>query len=169
MKITGYKLREAIKMWELRRKMANDNFEKSLYAFDGEAKENVQTVIENFKHADQVIANLQTAQAKYNLYIDVSVLGEQMTLCEAVKRVGGAGRVEKLWRTAATDKKERYGYDRTLVRNSDEVYAKRTISLHAAGEYAAKASKVAGALRAAIATANSKEVDIEGLNPELFD
>ena len=168
MKVTGYKLRETIRTWELRRKMAGDNFDKSLHAFEGEAKD-PYSVVRSFQHADEAVANLQTAQAMYNLSIKVEVLGEEMTLCEAVKRVGGAGRVEKLWRTAATDKKDRYGYDRELVRNADEVRAKRTITLQQAGEMAAKAAKWAGALRAAIAVANSEEIEVEGLNPALFE
>lgn len=169
MKTTGYKLREAIRMWELRRKMAGDNFDKSLHAFEGEDRESPQAVVVHFKHADEAVANLQTAQAMYNLSVKVNVLGEEMTLCEAVKRVGGAGRVEKLWRTAAIDKKDRYSYDRDLVRNADEVRARRTISLKQAGELAAEAAKWAGALRAAIAVANSTEVEVEGLNPGLFE
>jgi len=155
-------------MWELRRKMAGDNFDKSLHSFEGEIKESPQEVVDNFQHADEAVANLQTAQAMYNLSVKVNVLGEDMTLCEAVKRVGGAGRVEKLWRTAATDKKDRYGYDRELVRNADEVRARRTITLQEAGEMAAEAAKWAGALRAEIAVANSEEVEVEGLNPGLF-
>lgn len=169
MKTTGYRLRETIRMWELRRKMAGDNFDKSLHAFEGEDRESPQEVVIHFKHADEAVANLQTAQAMYNLSVKVNVLGENMTLCEAVKRVGGAGRIEKLWRTAATDKKDRYAYDRDLVRSTDEVRARRTITLKDAGDLAANAAKWAGALRAAIAVANSTEVDVEGLNPELFE
>ena len=169
MKITGYKLRETIRMWELRRKIAGDNFDKSLHAFEGEVQESPQSMVNTFKHADEAIANLQTAQAMYNLSVKVNVLDKEMTLCEAVKLVGGAGRVEKLWRTAAIDKKEPYTYDNKLVRNATEVRAQRTISLKGAGELATEAAKWSGALRAAIAVANSTEVEIEGLNPDLFE
>lgn len=169
MKITGYKLRETIRMWELRRKMSEENFDKSLHTFDGEDVEDPQTIMVNFKHADDAVANLQTAQAMYNLSVKVNVLGEEMTLCEAVKRVGGAGRVEKLWRTAAVNKVDNYSYRNDLVRNADEVRARRTITFQQAGELASKAAKFAGALRAAIAVANSTEVEVQGLNPDLFE
>ena len=168
MKTTGYKLREIIRMWELRRKMAGDNFDKSLHVFEGELQESPQEIAENFSHADEAVANLQTAQAMYNLSVKVNVLDKEMTLCEAVKKVGGAGRVEKLWRTAATNKKDRYSYDRELIRGTDEIRAHRTISLKEAGELATEAAKFAGALRAAIAIANSTELEVEGLNPDLF-
>ncbi len=168
MKTTGYKLREAIRTWELRRKIANDTFDRSLARFPGEDKASPENVHASFVKADRAIAKLQTFQSIYNLKVAVSVLGESMTLCEAVKAIGGAGRAEKLWRTAAVEKADRYSY-RGEVRNKDEIHAERTISYESAGALAAKAARFAGALRAGIAAANATEIDIEGLEAYLFE
>ena len=91
-----------------------------------------------------------------------------MSLHEAVKRVGGAGRAEKMWRTASSstgrDKWER----RQLTRAEGEVRAVRSVSIQTSMENARTASKYASALREAIQVANGKTLELEGGN-DFFD
>jgi len=169
MKITGYKLREAIKQQELRRDTAASMFDDSLKVFPDETKTAPQDVVKAFLDAETAVARLQTAQMRFNLAVSVDVLGEKMTLAEAIKRVGGQGRAEKMWRSAAGGKRrERYGYDDDEL-DPTKVRAKPTITPDTAVKLASSAGRVAGAFRAAIATANAQEIEIENLLPELFE
>lgn len=170
MQITGYRLREAIRAHELRATMHQQQFENSLKAFPDEKKESPTSLAEKYSEAERAVARLQTAQARYNLQVEVEVAGEKMTLCEAVKRVGSAGRLEKFWREAASGgKKDRYSLGREDVRNTDEIRAVETISREDAGRLAAKAARFAGALRQAIAVANATSIDIKDLDSRLFE
>jgi len=179
MKTTGYALREAIKQHELRRDTAARAFQGSLKAFPGEDKETPVQVVDAFLKAEQSIAKLQTAQARYNLTVRVEVAGlghylgdkTTITLSEAIKSIGGIARAEKMWRSAAGPKPDRYGGYRD---NEDEldptkVRSKATITASKAVELASLVAKRAGSLRAAIATANAREVEIEDLDPTLFE
>lgn len=171
MKITGYALREAIKQHELRRDTAAHGFNGSLKAFPGEVKDTPSKVIETFLSAETAIARLQVAQMQYNLIVTVTpTMGEKMSLAEAIKRVGGLGRVEKMWRSAAGPKKDRYGnyLDEDEI-DPTRVRSKPTMTPTEAVKMATAAGKRAGALRAAIATSNATQVEIEGLDPELFE
>jgi len=169
MKVTGYMLREAIKQHELRRDTAASAFDGSLKVFPGETKEAPNTIVEKFLAAEEAEAKLQTAQMQYNLAVIVQANSTTMALAEAIKTVGGYGRAEKMWRSAANpNKKERYGF------NDDEmdptrVRAAATITSSEAMKQTTVAGKRAGSLRAAIATANAKEVEIEDLSPALFE
>ncbi len=160
MKITGFLLREAIRRHELRRDTAVNQFDDSLSKFPGEDKRSPDSITEEFVAAEAAVAKLQAAQSAYNLRVEVDVLGEKMTLCEAVKRLGGAGRIEKMWRTAAGGKKDRYNsYNPDNVRREGETRAERTVSVDAAMHRARKLAAVASALRAEIARGNLRDVD----------
>lgn len=170
MDVTGFLLREAIRRYELRRRVAANQFDDSLTQFEGETKRSPESITEDFVAAERAIATLQAAQSRYNLLVEVDVLGEKMTLCEAVKRIGGAGRIEKMWRTAAGGKKDRYGYDRDEVRRADEVRANRTVSVEDAMKRASRLASQASAIRAAIATGNGRALSTEQieLDPTLL-
>lgn len=172
MKITGYKLRHAIREAEHIKNLAASQWDDSLHAFpdEMEKKASPTALMAKYRECENRLAQLMLAQTRYNLAVEVEVLGERMTLCEAVKRVGGAGRAEKMWRAAAGgEKKDRYSYRNDLVRNATEVRAVRTISIEDALEQAKRAARYAAALREAIEVGNSTEVDIEGLAPSLFE
>jgi hypothetical protein len=169
MRITGYRLREAIKMHELRRNTWAGQFENSLRKFSDEDKTHPSVVAQNFLTEERAVAKLQAAQARYNLVVTVTVLGERMTLCEAVKRVGGAGRVEGLWRAAAGGKKDPYGYRQEDERDPTKERARQQMSIGEITKEAQAASKYAGSVRSAIATANTQEVEIEDLDAALFE
>ena len=100
------------------------------------------------------------SQAEYNLRVKVTVLDKRMTLSEAVKFVGGAGRAEKMWRSVAAPTKDRYGYDRD-TRDASAVVAQKTITTAEAADLAKRAARVASALREAIQVGNSTEIEFE--------
>lgn len=168
MKVTGYMLQNTLRELQHTRDMAASQFDGSLKAFDGEEDKDPRAVMAAYLDAEARIATIQTAQARYNLEVVVPVVGfKVMSLSEAVKRVGGAGRAEKMWRSAAVSKKDDYSYHKDS-RSKDEEYAKNTITPQEALDLAKKAAKFASALREAIQVGNSKELEIEGLDPALF-
>lgn len=159
-RVNGYQLKELIKRAEMIRDTTASLFDASLSKFPGEDKETPKQVVDRFGKADKALAQLQVAQTRYNLAIQVEVLGEKMTLTEAVKRVGGAGRIEKMWRSCAGAKKDRYSYRDDDTRDPNMIRAERTITQTQALELAQEAAKYAGAIRAAIAKGNAQEVDL---------
>jgi hypothetical protein len=168
MKITGYGLREAIKLHKLRSDEAASSFDSTLKAFEDEEKESPQSVVERYLAAEAAVSRLQTAQAEYNIIVKVTVDGATITLSEAIKRAGGLGRAEKMWRSAASPKKDRYStFEDT--RDPTREHAKCTITATEAAALASKVAKTAGRFRAVIATANTVEVDIIDLDPVLFE
>jgi len=170
MKVDGYALREAIKQWELRKGAAEQAFKGSLNRFPGEeAKEAPQQVVASFSQAEEAIATLQVAQMRYNLAVTVSVSGETMPLAKAIKMIGGEGRVEKMWKTAAAPQERISCFDDRLTRDPTQERAVPTMTQKDLVRHAASASKRCGSFRAAIATANATSIDITDLNPRLFE
>jgi len=171
MEVTGIQLREAIKRWALRRDTSNTHFSESLFQFESEAEEigNPNDLMASLEKAELAIATLQVAQTNYNLQTGVTVRGDSLSLCDAVKRIGGAGRMEKMWRSAATNKgRDKYSY-RESTRDKDKEYMKRTVSVQDCMKRATEAGKYAGSLRDAIAVGNTGKLEIEGLDPALFE
>jgi hypothetical protein len=170
MKITGYTLREAIKIWNLRRDAAFSQFEGSLKVFDGDDdKPSPERVADKIAECEHSIAHLQTAQAYYNQKVSADVLGKSYPLAWIIKRLGGAGRLEKLWRTASKVPSGIDRYGRTTsgnLRSKDAVVAKRTISHEDALKRATESAKYAAALRGAVGIANSREIEIDFLQPD---
>lgn len=169
MKVTGYQLREAIRAWELRKSAAEQLVPESLMCFAGQEHEDPAKIIAQVAEAEAKIAEIETVQSAYNLGVTVWVIDKDITLAEAIKAVGGAGRVEKLWRMAVKGDNNRdrgYGYNE-LRKEKDTELAKRTISVEVAMKAAALAAQYAGALRAAIAQGNNQEKDVGGLS-QLF-
>jgi hypothetical protein len=166
MKITGYQIREGIKYWTLLRDAAAKQFPDSLFAFQGELKPKPTEIIASFESAEQSLADLQTLQQWYNTQVPVRIDSQRMTLAAAVKRVGGATRIEKFWKGAiANVKKDRYGTVETLrsaaSRDKDSVYEERQVTQQDALKFAEKAARVAGAYRSAIAQGNTVTVNLE--------
>lgn len=170
MQIDGYALREAIKQWDLRKGAAEEAFKSSLFKFKGEEKDTPQQVVDSFLQAETAISKLQVAQMRYNLSVAVEVGGEKMTLAEAIKRVGGAGRAEKMWRSAGPkDRRSAYLMDDGLTRDPTQERATPTLDAKTSVGLAMQAGKRSGAFRATIATANATKVDIADLDPALFE
>ncbi len=171
MKVTGYKLREAIRQQELRASAAVVAFEGSLTKFPDEEKDMPQTVMDIYRDAERAVAQLQVIQMQYNLAIIVDIGPKQITLAEAIKALGGVARCEKMWRQATGTKKSKYDYGDTgnsKSRAMDTVYAKSTITPAQAIQAAQEAAKMAGAYRAAVATGNAQELEISDLDESIF-
>lgn len=169
MRVTGYRLRHAIKRLEQRRNVAVRQFKDSMYVFEGESKPTPGDCMAQFRACEDKMAALQVAQARYNLAVEVEVLGQSMTLHEAVKRVGGAGRAEKLWREVAEEEHE-YGWHTSVrARSTDQEYAERVLPVNDCLDHADAAAQLANALREAIAMGNAREIEVEGLEPSLFE
>ena len=169
MKINGYKLRESMKRFELQRDAAEVRFPHSLYAFEGDKKDSADSIMESLVKAEEGIANLQTVQSAYNLQVRVRVQGTEMTLCNAIKLMGGATRAENLWKIAAGTKKARGSYDPgpQLVRQNDQTVAKAVLGPKGLLERATKASTYAAAIRSAVAQGNATELDLD-MDPKLL-
>ena len=167
MKVTGYKLQHALRELSHARDIAAGQFDDSLKVFPGEVKPKPQAIMTAYLGAEAKIAKLQTGQALYNLKVQVDVLGKRMTLSEAVKLVGGAGRSEKMWRSVAAPVKDRYSYDKD-TRDATAIVSQKTVSTVEAATLMKEAARWASALREAIQMGNATEIDIE-LDPELFE
>ncbi len=169
MKTTGYQLREAITMWKLRKTTAEGQFTDSLAKFVDEVKDTPQAVVAIVVQAEGNIVRLQVAQMRYNLAVRVTPLDlGEMTLAEAIKLSGVVSRIEKIWAGASTASRNPYGYN-TRVRDPQQILAEVTITAKEVLEETSRATKRAGALRAAIGAGNTAEVDIEDLHASLFE
>jgi len=173
MQITGYALREALKQWELRLAAANNDFNGSLHRFkDDVDKPTPQQVVASILASEQAIVALQLAQMKYNLSVQVEVQGQMMTLAEAIKHVGAAGKIEKIWKTAAVGSKQNgfFATDPTIRElNPNQERAVAVLKDQELLDLTRQASKRAGALKTAIATANAVSQTIPDLDPSLFE
>jgi len=167
MKVTGHILKDAIKRTVMVRDTTASLFDGSLHAFEDDDKETPQQIADKFHAYDVMVAKLQTAQTDYNMQVRVEVGSDTMTLTEAIKSVGGAGRLEKMWRSVAGVKKDRYSYrDETLTRDPNEVRAKRMVTQAQALKFANQAAKEAAVIRAAIAKGNLTEIEMNVTLPE---
>ncbi len=165
MKVSGYQIREALKRQELRRSALQLQAKDSLWKFTGETKSTPQEIMAKLEAAETAIATLQTLQDRYNL--QTTVLGVPLT--RAVKQVGAAGRLEKLWRELAMSSgNDVFHRGAVTERNKESEFAVKQISIDEAMKKAFEAATIAGNLRAAIAKANANEIEFEGLDPALF-
>jgi hypothetical protein len=166
MKVSGYTLREAIKEYELRSSAAATGFDRTIRAFKSEvesgAKDKPQEVVDRFLASQLAVARLQTVQSEYNLKVFLTVDGSSISLTQAVKMIGGLARAEKMWRSVASPKKDRYGYD-DLDRERDPTKerAEAQITQKEAARLSSQLARKAGRLRAAIATDNATEIELD--------
>lgn len=167
MKITGYMLRAALKRWELTRNAAVKKFPDVLHKFPDENKISPEVVAKSIEDAEAAIARLQAIQVLYNASVQVEVKDSAMSLAEAVKRVGGATRMEKMWKGAAgleTSAHGRYHNPFGAVaqtRVMGHIVQERTLSEEDAAVQATKAANYLGALQEAIASGNGQKLDME--------
>lgn len=175
MEITGYKLREVLKMKALELSTIQSTFDESLFTFQDECKDLPGEIAAKITKLESDIAYLQAAQSEYNLNVKVTVKKGKdttftMPLEVAVKMVGGAGRLSKMWRTAAQgDKRDRWDRGTPRTRNKEDLIAKPTITKTAALAEAKIAEAFAAALRNAIAVGNNTVVAIDWIDEDLFD
>lgn len=173
MKVTGYKLREALRRWQRQRDAYSGQFSDSLMAFEGENKPLPDYLAAKIMQCEQAMADLQSAQAAYNLRVRVNVegVGTGLSLLDCVKQVGGYERLVTMWTNAAKTKKERFlslREDSANLRDATKLVAKRTISFEDAARHAAIADKSRVAFVEALAVGNATELELD-LHPSLFE
>jgi hypothetical protein len=176
MNINGVTIREALKRWEMRREAAVRRFNSSFFAkpSDIAAKKatNPDEIMKEFERCEDAVATLQAVQARYNLETSVSFQfngkNVRMSLTEAVKRVGGAGRAENMWRAQTVTPEDPFENQRYAYGDKNVEFQIRQMDLKMVVERAANASSFAGALRGAIASGNTREMDVD-VNPALFE
>lgn len=167
--VTGYKFQHALRELGHRRDNAAAQFKGAQFAFEGDSVPDPKFIMMAFSRCDEAIARLQTAQQEYNLDVMVQVdNASSMTLCQAVKMVGGAGRIEKMWRLCAGHTGRNRYEDRELSRDATQVRAKRQVSVDDAMREAHVAAKFASALRTAVSIGNATEREMN-LDPSLFE
>lgn len=168
MLINGYKLQQAIREAITERDIQAARFEPSLTFFPGDHRNDANEPLEigrRFQQTERRLCSLQTAQARYNLAVTVVVAGESISLCEAIKLVGGAGRFEKMLRSAITEKKERYSY-RDETRQEGTIVAQKALTFEQADTARKTAHRWAAALRTAIASGNATELELGDISDE---
>lgn len=160
MKTTGYSLQLKIKNLKNEVESASIQFNNGIVKFEDEDKLGVKEAYQLFSKAEKELARLQTAQTIYNLRVKVTVLDEPMTLCEAIKRVGGAGRAEAMWKGLVAPKRDRYMRDESAIREEGKSYAAKTYTTKEAEAFMKNSAAYASALRAAIQEANATVIEI---------
>ena len=163
MKINGYKLQTAIKQAQEQREFAEKRFHGGIFAFPGEKKPNPGATAVEIVKLEAKIARLQAAQASYNLQVQIVTDAGSLSLHQAVKLVGGAARIEKLWKEALSqvsgETVDRYGGGRQ--RQADAIIATPQVSIEEAEAAANAASTYTRMLREKIAAANATEIDLD--------
>lgn len=167
MKITGYKLREAIRLQKMQIVVLNGQFNGSLVQFKEDKKGDPRDIAKQLEAAELALAKLQVAQSYCNLNVQVNVLGNKMTLGDAVKRIGGIARLEEIWTKVANTEPDRYSMRHGMSRDPAQEYAQTQIDPQEALKLATGYAREAAALRAAIAEANSETIEISFLDSKL--
>lgn len=176
MKVTGYNFQQAIKARQEDRDLLQDQFSGSLFKFEDEEKRSAVEIAKDLEKAEREIAQLQAAQGVYNSKVTITVGGQDISLLQAIKQIGGANRLANLWKgvaqssagTLGTGIRNRYDpYGSGSVRVKDQEYAKATVTAEVAIEKSKETSKLARAMRAAISAGNAQTVDVK-INPELL-
>jgi hypothetical protein len=162
MKVTGYKLQHKLKELEQLKEVYAQQFNDNIMQFESQSEKlDLKEVFGNYTDIEKKISRLQAAQCLYNLSVDVSVLGENMTLLEAVKLIGGAGRSEKMWKDVVKGNRTRHHGFGEQTRDKSSEYAIRALSLNDSVQFAQQAAKIAGSLREAIQIGNANEVELD--------
>lgn len=164
MQVTGHQLMQAIKKRQLRLNVLNGQFDGELYAYEGEMKDPIK-VANSIRDTENQIAKLEFLQSNYNILVKIKINEESLTLCEAIKRLGGAGRISALW-AHVLPKRDRYSSRRDpydLTRNKDQEKAQLVVNQDQLLELATEASSYAADLRALIAAANNTLADFPSL------
>lgn len=176
MKVTGYALQQAIKARQEDRDLLQGQFSGSLFKFEDEVKRNPVEIAEDLEKVEREIAQLQAAQGVYNTKVTITVGGQDISLLQAIKQIGGANRLAGLWKgvasstagTLSAGRRNRYDpYGSASVRDKEQEYAKATVTAEDAINKAKETSKAARAMRAAISAGNATSVEVE-INPELL-
>jgi conjugal transfer/entry exclusion protein len=154
MKINGYTLRTAIRNREMERDTAITNLPR--LAMMNKATE-IKDTMAKIENLEKSIAKLQAFQTSYNLQVIVKAGSEQMSMAEAVKRIGGVERVSRQWRQVI----EQIGSAHTALASDEGASSTAEDAMKAARAAANEASTLRGAINAS----NAVEIEI----PELAE
>ena len=166
MKITRYQLMDRIETLREQAQTINGQFTGSLFRFrqDAEAKPDPRELMQRYLEAEKRVATLQGVQVAYNVRVMVDVLGEAMSLQQAVKLIGSATRFKNNWLAAPKPGQENNNYVTAfydLVRQKENLYAERVVSVEECVQLSGTASDLATALKQAIRSGNATEVELE--------
>lgn len=171
MKITGYQLMDRIEVLRQEAQTINGQFTGSLHRFanGGEEKPDPRSLMQAYTECERKVATLQAAQAAYNVQVRVEVQGETMLLQEAVKLIGSANRVRNNWLSASKSSQDNNSYSSyyELVRDKDNEYAQRVVSIEECLRLSKEAAERVTALKQAIRSGKAMEIDIE-IDPSVF-
>lgn len=169
MYVNGYALRAALSEAKLRLDAQAKTFKDSLMAFPDEVKPDPVATEREISKLEWLISEIEVAQLGYNTSVSILLAWpgnapKTVTLAQAVKLMGPAGRLAKLWREAASPTQDRYSY-RETTRDKDAIVAHSTVGRAQAVELNSQRSKSLAALRAAIAAGNAALRDISIATP----
>lgn len=159
-KVTGFKLKQKIQQAEIKRDSLRTALYSSFTAFEGEEKEHPAELSSQLHEIESRIANLQTIQTILNNTINT----QHGLLTTVVKKLGGATRLEQVWRDKVFEKQRRrayYGGDNDKVRKHDEEYAKSVLTQKQLTEFFSDQVSYTATLREIIATENAREVTLK--------
>ena len=114
-------------------------------------------------------------QATYNVQVQVSFLGKQIPLLQAVKFIGGLGREEKRWSEASREEGQSGRMRRwekvshNDPRDSEKEYPERQMAMPEIEKASLEATKNASLLREAISKGNGKVIEMEFPDGLLID
>ena len=165
MKVTGYKLKNAIQNKSHERDVLAHQWSDSLKKFPDEEKRRPEAIMEEYSACERDLAYLQTAQAAYNLDVKVRFDGKDVNLLQVIKYIGGLGRIEKMWRTSIGSKNDYYHHDDE--RTEGTVYATMQLTPQQVMDATRDASRKASDAREAIAIGNACEMELD-VDPDLF-
>ncbi len=172
MKVTGYTLREAIKIKNIELSSLSSQFTDSLQYFENEEKPNPIDIANKIVKLESDLSLLQTFQSWYNLNVTVELEGNIIPLETAVKLIGGLSRQASQWRSAAgRSEASMVRFSRTQnTRSKDDLIAKPSITKSEALSLTKEAEKRCSNLRTKIAMANSNErtLPFENIDSTLF-
>lgn len=170
-KVDGSRIREALREQEDVINQVKASFEDSLHFFDGEEKPRPEMLMAQLRDAHDRLALLHVVRTRYNLEVRVDVRDPRtrkrrnISLMEAVNRVGGAGREANMWRSVAprSSKSRRSSWERRqdLTRDKDQERAQSTVKIEDALRFSREVSRFASDLRGAINRGNSTVLDME--------
>ena len=167
MKVTGYEITRRLRELQEERDITQERFSSGLSVYPSMRDKVVATPKElslSVLSLEAQIALLQTIQNEYNLTVIVAVEGVTMSLAQAIKTVGGLGRVSKLWRNTARPTKEARRWvstERSLDNGNPttedlEPFYDPLVSIQEHHTL----ERTLGHFRAAIQTANSQQVEM---------
>lgn len=164
--VTGIEIQEALRLWKIRRTAAEAAFPNSFKKYDDEDKASPQELEKELILCEDAISSLETIQSIFNNQVSVTIKGEDYSLSYAVRRLGGATRLEKLWSTQVAPEPDRYAA--RIPRSVEHVIEKQTITTKEITKSATGAAQVSSLFRRAIAAGNASRIDVGDFNKDFL-